>query len=109
MIEKLVRIHRRSKKLNKELNALYFSNARVAAIMDAQHKETQQCIVRCLRRWGDCVRIKDVEAAAAVAFILVSGVVHQIVFGGHGIRAERLVHEAVDVLSKYLAGPDPVS
>jgi len=51
MIDNLVRIHRRSKSFNRELNALYYSNSKVAAIRDAQNQETRQLIVRCIRRW----------------------------------------------------------
>ena len=103
-IHGLVRIHRRTKKLNKELNALYFTNSRVAAVRDTRDEETRRLIVKYIRRWDHHGKVKDPEATAAAAFILVSGVVDQIVFGKKTVNADRLTSAAVDVLYKYLTG-----
>lgn len=104
LIDSLVRIHQRTKKFNMELNSLYFTDSRVAAIRDTQDEETRRLIANWIRHWDERGKVKDPEATAAVAFILVSGVVDQIVFGKKTIQANSLIRVGVEVLHKYLAG-----
>jgi AcrR family transcriptional regulator len=104
LIDRLIRIHQRTKKFNRELNSLYFTDSRVAEIRDTQDDETKRLIAKWIRQWDERGKVKDPEATAAVAFILVSGVVDQIVFGKKIIQATSLIRVAVEVLQKYLAG-----
>lgn len=102
LIEGLVKIHEQSKAFNKELKVLYYSNGKVAAIVDQQNKETFKAITEHFLRLGDAVKINDFEATAIVSFNLISSIVDQIVFGEDSIDRERILRAGVDAIFKFL-------
>jgi len=101
LIENLIRNHEKSKKFNKELKVLYYSNPKVAAIMDKQNKETQQIIINLFSLWKDEIKIEDLEAAAIVSFEIISAIVDRIVFGER-VDRDRILQTGVNALFKFL-------
>ena len=98
----LVRIHERSKEFNRELKVLYYSNPKVAAIMDKQDEETRQMIMGYLQSWKEGPDAKDLEVTALICFDFISAIVDRIVFGGKTINRERILQTSVDALSGFL-------
>ena len=98
----LVRIHEHSKEFNRELKVLYYSNPKVAAIMDKQDEETRQMIMGYLQSWKEGLDAKDLEVTALICFDFISAIVDRIVFGGKTINRERILQTSVDALSGFL-------
>ena len=101
-IENLIRIHEKSKEFNKELKVLYYSNSKVAVILDKQNKETQQVIIKSFRRWKGDLKIEDLEAAAIVSFDIISTIVDRIVFEESTLDRDRILQTGVTALYKFL-------
>ena len=102
LVEGLVRIHEQSKEFNKELKVLYYSNSKVAAIMDRQNEETQQMIMGYVHSWKDSLNAEDLEVTAAVAFDFISAIIDRIVLGGKAVDRERILQLGVDAAFTFL-------
>ncbi len=103
LIEGLVAVHEQSKAFNKELKVLYYSNDKVAAIIDKQNRETQETIAGHFLRWKNGQKFDDLEAAAIVTFNIVSSIVDQIAFSDEeSINRERILRAGVEAIFKYL-------
>ena len=103
LVEGLVHIHEQSKEFNRELKVLYYSNPRVATIMDRQDEETRQMIVSQLHAWNGDLGSEDLDVIATVSFDFIAALVDRIVFGGKNLDRERVLQIGVEALLTFLA------
>ena len=101
-IEGMIQVHKASKELNREMNILCFSIPEVAAVMEKQHEKTRQTALNYFYLYKDMFSVKDIEAAAIIAFNLIGSVVDQIVFGKNTISDERILDAGIEAVYKYL-------
>ena len=102
LVEDLVSLHERSKEFNRELKVLYYSNPKVAAIMDRQNKETQKMIMGYLQSQKQGLEAKDLEVTALLCFDFISAIVDRIVFLGKTGERKRIQQIGVETLFKFL-------
>ncbi len=98
----LVQLHEQSREFNRELKVLYYSNPKVAAIMDRQNAESQQMIVGYLRAWKQDLAAEDLDIIAWICFDFISVIVDRIVYGGKTGEPERIQQLGVEALIKFL-------
>ena len=103
LITALIEEHERSAELSKELNAIYYINPQVAAVLDEHRKETRDATLQYILQHSADMKVKDFEAAAIVSFELISAVVDLVAFGNNTISRERIVNTTIDALYKFLA------
>jgi len=102
LVDDLISLHERSREFNRELKVLYYSNPKVAAIMDRQNKETQQMIMGYLQSQNPALDAKDLEVTASLCFDFIAAVVDRIVFlGKPGERSERKRVQQVGVAALF--------
>ena len=102
LIENLIRIHEETRELNRELKVLAYYNPKVAEILENNQAKTMRTTIGYFLDIKDGLKLKDVEAAAAVSFELISAIVDRIVFGKNEIDRDRLIDAAVDAMYKYI-------
>jgi len=102
LVDDLVSLHERSREFNRELKVLYYSNPKVAAIMDRQNKETQQMIMGYLQSRLPGLDAKDLEVTALLCFDFIAAVVDRIVFLGKTAERRRIQQVGVETLFKLL-------
>jgi AcrR family transcriptional regulator len=103
LITALIGEHERSSKLLKELNAIYYVNPQVAAVLDEQRNQTRDATLSYILQHSDDLKVKDPEAAAIIAFELISAVVDRVAFGNYNISRERIINAGIEAIYKYLA------
>ena len=102
LVDGLVRLHEQSREFNRELKVLYYSNPKVAAIMDRQNRETQKLIMGYLQSQKQGSEAGDLETTALLCFDFISTLVDRIVSSGKTVERERIQKIGVEILFKFL-------
>jgi AcrR family transcriptional regulator len=103
LITALIGEHERSAKLIRELNAIYYVNPQVAAILDEQRNQTREATLQyILQRSGD-LKVTDPEAAAVVSYEIISAIVDRVALGNNSISRERIINAGIEAIYKFLA------
>jgi AcrR family transcriptional regulator len=103
LIDNLIRVHEESRELNRELNVVAYYNPKVAAQLEENRHRTLEATIGYFIRYLDGLKVDDPEAAAIVAFDLISSTVDRIVFNDSDINRNRLIHTTIDLLMSYFA------
>lgn len=104
LIENLIDVHQTSKALNREMEILCFTMPEVAAVMAKQREKTWQTTLDSFHSSSEYITAKDPEAAAIIAFNLISSIVDQIVFHKNEIAEERILQTGIDAVYHLLMG-----
>ncbi|HVN97366.1 MAG TPA: TetR/AcrR family transcriptional regulator [Syntrophorhabdaceae bacterium] len=103
LIQGIIAIHENSKEFNRELRALYYSNADVAKVINEQNNETIKEVKKYLRRWNKKLKSSEVDTVAIIALDFIAALVDRIVFGDNSIKKERILKAGVEGLYKILS------
>jgi AcrR family transcriptional regulator len=103
LIMALIEEHERSANLIKELNAIYYVNPQVAAVLDENRNQTREATLQYILQHSDDLKVKDQEAASIVAFELISAIVDRVAFGNNSISRERIINAGIEAIYKFLA------
>ncbi len=68
LLDSMIKVHECSRELNKEIYILSLSKLEVATIMGKQNNQIQETILNYFQEFKDEIKVKDIEAAAIVAF-----------------------------------------
>jgi AcrR family transcriptional regulator len=102
LIENLVNLHEQSKEFNRELKVMYYSNPKVAAIMNRQNEETQKIIMGYLKSWKRSFETEDLKVTALLCFDFTSAIVDRILTLEKIDERERIKQVGVETLLKIL-------
>lgn len=104
LIVNLIEVHQSSKALNREMEILCFTMPAVASVMVKQREKTWQTTLDSFHSFSEYITAKDPEAAAIIAFSLISSIVDQIVFYKNEIEVERILQTGIDAIYHLLMG-----
>ncbi len=102
LVAGLVEIHKKSRKINKVLNLLYYADPDVAAVLDRQKEESRQIVTAYFIRYKDEIKADDPEAAAIISFDFISAIVDRIAFGKNPVGKERIIRTGIGALHRFL-------
>ena len=104
VIEAVIKNHENAKELNREILILSFSDSEVADVLDKQREQTEKAVLSYLKKYESRVKVRDLEAAAAVVLAMISSIVDQIAFSKNKVSRERLLAETANAVEAYLLG-----
>lgn len=99
---KLIMIHESSKDLNRELNILYNSNAKVASVVDEQHKKIRNIIREWLGFHENDIKVTDIDSAIIIIEEISNSIINRIVFKKDDIDSNRILNAGIEAINKYL-------
>ncbi|WP_411677216.1 TetR/AcrR family transcriptional regulator [Caproicibacter sp.] len=98
----ILKLHEDSLELNREIRVLSLSNARVKIIVQKQQEELKKIVIHYFKIYKYKIKVKDIEAAAEITFILFDSLIDQIAFSENLIERDRLISETLNVIKQYL-------
>jgi AcrR family transcriptional regulator len=105
-IDRLIRMglaaHDLSPQFHREALGMKYSDPGVEAIHSRVEGLVLDRLASLFKSMGDKIRIRDVEAAAAVVYCAFEEVVHSIKIFEPKVAEERLINELSDMISRYL-------
>lgn len=104
LIDALVESHTPYISFHRELSVLQVSDEGIKEVMESQFNAARRKTLEVLKLSGPSLRVKDLEAAAALVFESVNSIVDRMVFFSGGISSDRLKTELADMLVVYLFG-----
>ncbi|MCR3758480.1 TetR/AcrR family transcriptional regulator [Clostridium felsineum] len=104
LIQNLIKMHQELKKLNSELNVLYYSHPDVAKILDTQQEEARKISLKYFDIIQDDLKVTDIDAASIIAYDFVDAIVHQVIYGKSNLDKNRIIEAGVAAIYKYLIG-----
>ncbi|MNB67699.1 HTH-type transcriptional regulator AcrR [compost metagenome] len=104
LIDALVKAHAPYITFHRELSAMTASDEEVQEIMEIQYDQARRKTLEVLKMSEPELRVRDLEAAAAVMFEAVNSAVDRMVFFRSRIDPERIKAELTDMLVIYAFG-----
>lgn len=101
LMVKLLEVHESMKKLNREMNILYYSKPQVARIMDTQNERIRTMTMSYIAQGSK--ETHDLEATSAVIVDFISVVIDRILYRDYKMfPKDDLINAAVEILAQYL-------
>ncbi|WP_235775360.1 MULTISPECIES: TetR/AcrR family transcriptional regulator [Paenibacillus] len=104
LIDALVKSHAPYITFHRELSAMMVTDEEVQEIMEDQFDQARRKTLEVLKLSEPELRVRDLEAAAAVMFEAVNSAVDRMVFFRGGIEPDRIKAELTDMLLIYAFG-----
>ncbi len=103
IISQSLKLHTLSPEFHRQISALRYTDAEIAAVVDEENERVVQMLAQVLSTGADALRVDDLEAASRVVISAVEEVVHQIkIFGAPQQVEERLLSALTDMVHRFL-------
>jgi AcrR family transcriptional regulator len=102
LIDRLIEMHEMTSELNQEINILCYTKPEVKAHVEQQRNASRQLAMNRLLQGREDLRVTDIEAAAIIAYNLITTTVDQVAFQNDLLERERMIAATMDALESYL-------
>lgn len=103
LVKKLVELHEPQVDFYRELEVLYYSNDKVAALMDNQNERVRAKTQELMDRYQENFAIEDTEIASLLAVDFVTALVDRIVFKSSPAHKDRILNFGVEAICQALS------